>query len=52
MSIFDGHNRDERQLRREKLIEAIKPYLSPSRQAAADTMIQVSRIADLFGGSS
>lgn len=52
MSIFDGHNRDERQLRRDKLIEAIKPYLSPSRQAAADTMIQVSRIADLFGGSS
>lgn len=51
-SVFDGHNRDERQLRREKLIEAIKPYLSPSRQIAADTMIQVSRIADLFGGSS
>lgn len=51
-SIFDRHSHNERQLRRERLIEAIKPYLSPSRQIAADTMIQVSRIADLFGGSS
>lgn len=44
-SISYGSKQD----RRENLLLAIRPFLSESRVAAADAMIQVNRISGLFG---